>query len=422
MFTARLKELDSAKREALLERSKVDVSRVRGDVEGILEDVYENGDRALRRYTEQFDGVRLDDLKVSEREFKEALASVEPEFLVALKEARGNIEDFHRKQSQGGWEHEKDGIKLGQLVRPIGSVGCYIPGGRASYPSTVLMTVIPAVVAGVERIVCVSPPGKDGKVNRYVLAACRTAGIGEVYKVGGAQAIGALAFGTESVPRVDKIFGPGNIYVTAAKIEVSRSVAVDMPAGPSEVLIVADGSAEVEFIAWDMVAQAEHDENAIAVLVTSSEKLASEVKKRIEGIEKNKAAEEALDRNGGILITNSVEEAIEFANDYAPEHLVICTEDARKMLAEVKNAGSVFLGSYSPVACGDYASGTNHVLPTMGFARSYSGLSVHDFVKFISYQEIGKGGLKRLEKTVTTLAEREGLEAHAESVKKRTGK
>lgn len=407
MLLSNLSELSKSEYDKIVNRSRVDIKRVTPDTEKIVEDVRRRGDLALLEYTEKFDGVVISDLKVSEDEFKEAREGVGKDVIEALKTAKKNIEDFHRKQMRGGWSYNKSGVRLGQIVRPIESVGCYIPGGKASYPSTVLMAAVPATTAGVERIVVTTPPQKDGKINSAVLAACDIAGVDEVYRVGGAQAIAALAFGTDTIPKVNKIIGPGNIYVTAAKRLVSDEVAIDLPAGPSEVLIIADGSASPAFVALDLAAQAEHDQDASAVLVTTSEGLATAVK------------DETEDLNGAILLTNSIADAVNFSNEYAPEHLQIITENPEKVLKNIKNAGSIFLGNYTPVACGDYASGTNHILPTGGFAGAYSGLGVSDFVKFISVQEFNKSALRGLSKTIMVLAEVEGLNAHAKSVKRR---
>ena len=309
------------------------------------------------------------------------------------------------------WDYEKNGLKLGQLIRPLQRVGCYIPGGRASYPSTVLMATIPAKVAGVKEIVCVSPPNKSGRVNDLVLVACKIVGVKEIYKVGGAQAIAALAYGTESIAKVQKIVGPGNIYVTAAKQLVSLEVAIDLPAGPSEVLIVAEEHANPEFIAFDLLAQAEHDPNACCILVTTSEKLAKEVYGRLLSYK--------IEANCFILIAENLEDALNFTNEFAPEHLELILKNPTDFLERVKNAGSVFIGEYSPVACGDYASGTNHILPTLGYAKTFSGLTVYDFLKFISFQSLDKKALEKLGKTIITLAEAEGLKMHAESIRKR---
>ncbi len=426
MLLRRLRELKEGERRRLLERSGAEVSRVYPQVEEIVARVRREGDRALRRYTKRFDGIEVDDLRVREEEFDRALETADPKVLDALEKAHENITRFHRRQKRAGWSYRAKGVRLGQVVRPIGRVGCYVPGGRAAYPSTVLMTVTPARVAGVKRIVCTTPPTRDGGANAYTLAACRVAGVEEVYKVGGAQAIAALAYGTETVPRVDKIVGPGNIYVTAAKRAVSGTVAIDNPAGPSEVLILADGTADPVHVALDMLAQAEHDPQASSVLVTTSAPLAGKVNSAItrlvhtaHKLRRRAVIRESLEKRGAILIVSRLDEGIAFMNEYAPEHLQIMTRNPRRVLARVENAGSVFLGRYTPVACGDYASGTNHVLPTGGAARAYSGLGVQDFLKSISFQEASREGLEALAEIIIPLAEVEGLYAHAESVRKR---
>jgi|Deesub1362A_J573_1020465.scaffolds.fasta_scaffold00057_100 histidinol dehydrogenase len=417
MILSRLSELGGDTLSRLLNRSKATQRRIIADVEKIVEDVKNRGDEALRYYTLKYDGVELDNFRVTANEFEDALSSVGENVLEALQVSAHNIKEFHEYQLRRDWFYEKDGIKLGQIVRPIGRVGCYIPGGRAAYPSTVLMTVIPAKTAGVREVTCITPPGKGGSANPYVLAACHVAGVDEVYKVGGAQGIAALAYGTESIRKVDKIVGPGNIYVQAAKRIVSEDVAADFPAGPSEVLIIADSTAKPSFVALDMIAQAEHDPNASSVLVTTSERLAKEVKDLIEREDKTAEASASLKENGAIIIVDSLEEAVEFSNTYSPEHLEIITQV--DVLSQITNAGSIFIGSYTPVACGDYASGTNHVLPTAGYSKFYSGLSVNDFIKTISVQEVNKKGLKKLAHTIITLAEAEGLRFHAESVRRR---
>lgn len=407
MLLKNLSELSKSEYSKIVNRSRAKIKKVTPDVLKIVEDVRKNGDPALIKYTKKFDGVEISDFRVAKDEITEAKKGVREDVLKALGNAKKNIETFHKKQKKGGWSYRRGSARLGQVVRSIDSVGCYVPGGKAAYPSTVLMAVVPAKVAGVKRIVVVTPPQKDGRVNSAVLAACEVAGVDEVYKVGGAQAIAALAFGTKSIAKVDKIIGPGNVYVTAAKSLVSQEVAIDLPAGPSEVLIIADGSANAEFIAFDLMAQKEHDADASCVLVTTSKDLANAVKKKTQKID------------GAIILADSIEDAVNFSNEYAPEHLQIMTKQSGKVVKKIKNAGSVFLGNYTPVACGDYASGTNHILPTGGFARACSGLGVSDFTKVISVQEFDKTALKNLSRTIITLSEVEGLKAHAKSVKKR---
>ena len=407
-----------------IKRSEQDVNNVLDIVSDILNNVRENGDEAIKSYTEKFDGVLIDDLKVSDEEIKEAYDTLDDSLLTALKNAALNIEKFHKKQIPSEWNIEVNpGITAGQIVRPINSAGCYIPGGRAAYPSSILMTVIPAKIAGVEKVVCVTPPQNDGKILDAILVAADIAGADEIYKVGGAQAIGALAFGTESIPSVEKIVGPGNIFVTAAKKLVYGQVDIEFPAGPSEVLILADDTAIPKYIATDILAQAEHDPNASCFLVTDSEKLANEtdkiVKQLTEVAPRREIIVESLSKSGKIIITDTFEEAIHVTNEYAPEHLIISTQDDDETLSNIKNAGSIFLGAYSPVAAGDYGSGTNHVLPTGGGAKMYSGLSTEAFIKKPTVQRITKDGLKELAKTSIPIAEYEGFFAHANSFKTR---
>lgn len=410
-----------------IKRSEQDVNNVLDTVSEILSNVRDNGDEALKSYTEKFDGVLVENLKVSKEEIKEAYDTLDDSLLKALKQAASNIEKFHKKQIPEEWEIEVNpGITAGQIVRAINTAGCYIPGGRAAYPSSILMTVIPAKIAGVDKVVCVTPPQKDGKILDAILVAADIAGADEIYKVGGAQAIGALAYGTESVPRVEKIVGPGNIFVTAAKKLVYGQVDIEFPAGPSEVLILADESANAEFLATDILAQAEHDPNASCFLVTDSEDLALKtdefVKELTEIAPRREIIEESLSKSGKIIITDTFDEAIYVTNEYAPEHLIISTKNDDKTLSQIKNAGSIFLGAYSPVAAGDYGSGTNHVLPTGGGAKMYSGLSTEAFIKKPTVQRITKEGLKELSKTSVPIAEYEGFFAHANSFKTRLKK
>jgi len=410
-----------------IKRSEQDVNNVLDTVSEILNNVKKNGDVALKSYTEKFDGVLIDDLKVTDDEIKEAYDSLDETLLIALKQAAANIEKFHKKQIPKDWEMEVNpGIKAGQIVRAINSAGCYIPGGRAAYPSSILMTVIPAKIAGVDKVVCVTPPQKDGKILDAILVAADIAGADEIYKVGGAQAIAALAYGTESVPKVEKIVGPGNIFVTAAKKLVYGQVDIEFPAGPSEVLILADESAEPEFLATDILAQAEHDPNASCFLVTDSRDLAEKtnefVLKLTEIAPRCEIIEESLSKSGKIIITDTFDEAVYVTNEYAPEHLIITTKDDDKTLGKIKNAGSIFLGAYSPVAAGDYGSGTNHVLPTGGGAKMYSGLSTESFIKKPTVQRITKEGLAELAKTSVPIAEYEGFFAHSNSFKRRLEK
>ena len=410
--------------DELLYRAQIDSESVIKPVREIISDVRKNGDQSLKYYTQKFDGVSLRDFQVSSQEIDTALERIEPPVSEALESAAQNITKFHQAQLPPEWSiNVQEGITAGQIIRPLEKVGCYIPGGRAVYPSTILMTVIPARVAGVEKVICCTPPDQNGTVKDVVLAAAHLAGAHQIYKVGGAQAIAAMAYGTKTIPMVDKIVGPGNIYVTAAKKEVYGTVDIDFPAGPSEVLILADEGGNPEYIALDLLAQAEHDPEAASVLVTTSPELAEEVsqlvKQELPLMKRREIIEESLAKYGHILVAPSMEEAVRFTNRYAPEHLIIMTNEPEKEMKNINNAGSIFLGDLTPVAAGDYGSGTNHVLPTSFCARMYSGLSTESFLKKPTVQKITKEGLDNLEKTVVTLAEYEGLYAHAESFKRR---
>ena len=413
--------------EELIKRSQADINSVLTTVSDILNDVRENKDNAVKAYTAKFDKAELDDLKVSEEEIKKAYDELDGELIKALESASSNIEKFHKAQIPEEWEMEViPGITAGQIIRPINSVGCYIPGGRAVYPSTILMTVIPAKIAGVDRIIACSPPGPDGKIQAAILVAADLAGVDEIYKCGGAQAIAAMAYGTESIAKVEKIVGPGNIFVTAAKKLVYGDVDIEFPAGPSEVLILADESAIPEYIAYDFLSQSEHDPNASCFLVTDSERIANESNELIEKFaneaKRSEIIAESLEQHGHVILCNTMDEAIDFTNEYAPEHLIISTKDDKAVLDKIKNAGSIFLGKYSPVAAGDYGSGTNHVLPTGGGAKMYSGLSTETFIKKPTVQTLTKDGIKELSKTVLPIAEYEGFYAHADSIKVRLDK
>ncbi|OWT32401.1 histidinol dehydrogenase [Methanobrevibacter sp. 87.7] len=406
----------------IIKRSEEDINKIIPTVNDILVDIKENKDKAILGYTEKFDGVKLEDMKVSEEEIKEAYNNIDDKLIEALKSAASNIEKFHKAEIPKEWKMDiKDGITAGQIIRPLETVGCYIPGGRAAYPSTILMTVIPAKIAGVKKIVCCTPPGKDGKVMDAILVASDIAGADEIYKVGGAQAIGAMAYGSETIPKVDKIVGPGNIFVTGAKKLVYGDVDIEFPAGPSELLVLADETDKAEFIAYDIMSQAEHDPNAACIFVTPSEELAHEVEKEIkektEKAVRKEIIEASLSKRGKIVIVDDIDEGIYVTNKYAPEHLIISTKDNEYTLSKINNAGSIFLGNYSPVACGDYGSGTNHVLPTGAGARMYSGLSTEDFLKKPTVQKITKDGLNTLKETILPIAEYEGFFAHADSVK-----
>ena len=417
-------KLENHKNQELFKRSKLDAEGAMDTVKNILAAVKKDGDIALKQYTEKFDMALLDVIRVEDELIEKSVLNLDEKLIEALEKAADNISKFHKAQIPDEWFIEVDeGVTAGQVIRPLESVGCYIPGGRAVYPSTILMTVIPAKIAGVKRIICCTPPQPDGSVMDVVLAAAKVAGATEIYKVGGAQAVAAMAYGTESIPKVDKIVGPGNIFVTAAKQLVYGTVDIDFPAGPSEVLILADETANPDYIAMDMMAQAEHDPNASCVLVSTSESIAMEVDQRIEeqinGMQRKEIISESFGKYGLIAIAESMDDAIEFSNKYAPEHLIIMTVEPEEVLKKITNAGSIFLGKLTPVAAGDYGSGTNHVLPTSECARMYSGLSAESFIKKPTVQKLTEKGVLNLNSMVTTLAEYEGLYAHAESFKKR---
>ncbi|KXA99508.1 histidinol dehydrogenase [candidate division MSBL1 archaeon SCGC-AAA261C02] len=410
----------------LLSRSEGDVAEAMPKARKIISDVEERGDIAIINYTKKFDGVTLsrNSIKVSESEVKEAYKTVKDEKIEALKTIAERVRKYHERQVPDEWMNKfGSGIEAGQIIRPIESVGIYAPGGAAQYPSSVLMTAIPAKVAGVKKIIVCTPPNSEGKVSSPSLIAADLAEVDEVYRIGGAQAIGAMAYGTRTVPRVEKIAGPGNVYVVAAKQIVSNDVDIDFAAGPSEVLIIADSTANPRRVAIDLIAQAEHDPSAAAVLATSSEKLAEEVCELISGLLKEttrrRVAAKALKKYGRVIITRSLKNAIKFANDYAPEHLQLMVKHPKKLLNEVQNAGAIFIGSYTPVAAGDLAIGPSHVLPTGGVARKRSGLSVLSFIRMPSVQKLTKKGLENLSEVIEELSELEGLEAHAKSVRER---
>lgn len=395
-------------------------------VRDIIRDVAENGDAAVRKYTKLFDGVEPDDFAVSQSEIDEAFEKVGKSFLAILKKAKNNIEAFHKKQIRKGFEIKKqNGIVLGQKFTPLESVGVYVPGGTASYPSTVLMNVVPAKIAGVKNIVMTTPPDKKtGKVKAEILAAAKIAGVDKIYKVGGAQAVAALAYGTETIPAVCKIVGPGNIFVAIAKKEVFGKVGIDMIAGPSEILILADNSANPDFLAADLLSQAEHDKLASAILVTDSEKIANDtaaaLEKRLENLPRNEIASAAIQNNSKIILTKDMDEAISISDAIAPEHLELAVENPFETLEKVHNAGSIFLGHFTPEPLGDYFAGPNHTLPTNGSAKFSSPLSVDDFVKKSSYIFYSEQNLKQVEKDVAAFARREGLDAHAQAVEARS--
>lgn len=413
-------EVGKIKEEEIFARNEP-VAEVGGIVSEIINNVKTNGDKALSEYLEKFDKVKLTDFKVSEEEITAALNKVEPEFLEILKEAESNIRAFHEKQvRQGFMMTAKNGVILGQRVVPIEKVGIYVPGGTAAYPSTVLMDAVPAKIAGVSEIIMVTPPNKTGEINPYILAAASIAGVTAIYKLGGAQAVAALAYGTESIPKVDKIVGPGNAFVAEAKKQVFGQVGIDMIAGPSEVLVLADGKSNPKFVAADLLSQAEHDKNAACVLITESEKLAKEVQKEIENqlacLLREEIARVSIDNNGKIIICKDLLQGIDIANRIAPEHMEVCVDEPFNYLGLIKNAGSVFLGRYNAEPTGDYFAGPNHTLPTSGTARFYSPLSVEDFVKNIQYSYYTEEALKEDYKKISYFANKEGLTAHARAV------
>ena len=405
---------ETSARDAALDQTVLD----------IIQQVKSRGDQALFDYTEKFDGVKLDDFIVSAAEFTEAKESVEPAFLDALQQAKANITAFHQGQMEQSWfMNQQDGIMVGQKVTPLERVGIYIPGGKAAYPSTVLMNVIPAVLAGVEKIVITTPPQANGKINPYVLAAAQITGVDTVYKVGGAQAVAALAYGTETVEKVVKIVGPGNAFVARAKKWVYGDVAIDMIAGPSEICVVADETAPPRFVAADLLSQAEHDEQASAICITTSKQVAdeviNEVEKQTAELERKTIIEKSLKQNGKIIITENQKETFSIVNELAPEHLQLMIANPMEQLGLVKNAGAIFMGNYSPEPLGDYFAGPNHTLPTSGTAAFASPLGVYDFLKKSSMIHYSRDALLKASTAIETLANVEGLTAHANAIKKR---
>lgn len=404
----------------MLRRTAREAASVDDAVRDIINNVMSDGDAALFEYGRKFDGVTLSSFKVSEEEFAEAERLVGEDYRAILKRSADNIAAFHRCQLRKGFEIEEDGCVIGQKVIPLESAGLYVPGGTAAYPSTVLMNAIPAKIAGVGRIVMVTPPLKNGKVKPEVLVAAQVAGIDEVYKIGGAQAIAALAYGTESIPKVDKITGPGNIYVATAKKMVFGVCGIDMVAGPSEILVIADDGAEAKNVAADLLSQAEHDMRATAVLITDSQKLAEEVSYELERqvrlLPRYEIANKSLEDNCKLIVTDNLEEAVRLSDKLAPEHLELCVKEPEKLLGIVRNAGSVFMGYNTPEAVGDYYAGTNHTLPTGGTARFSSPLGVEDFIKTTQYVKYTRQKLEKSADDIIKFAQSEGLTAHAESV------
>jgi len=422
----RLKDLDPQRRAALITRSMEDISSIYEETRAIVQSIQRDGDAVtLKHYQKNKADITLRDLLVQPEEVKGAYEQVEKDVVQALKAASKNIEKFHRAQVERDmWTVEiREGILAGRITRPLDSVGAYVPGGQANYPSSVLMNIIPAKVAGVKTVVACTPPKKGQVADPVTIVAADIAGADYLFKIGGPWAIAGLAYGTGIMPKVDKIVGPGNKYVTAAKMAVFGIVDIDSPAGPSEALIVADDTAKAEWMVWDFLSQIEHDPDAGAVLVTPSEKLAEEIcriiNRELPGLERKEIIETALTRHSAILVTAGLKEAVDFANEYAAEHLQIVTADPWMILPRIKHAGSIFLGPYAPVPAGDYASGTNHVLPTGGCARMFSGLSVDDFIKKPTFQYLSRKGLKGLKDTITLLARKEGLPLHARAIEVR---
>ena len=394
-------------------------------VTDIIATVRTEGDAALRRYAKEFDKVKLQSLCVSEEEIDAAVNAVEPEFMAVLEKAAANIRAFHSRQVRNSFiMNDTDGVIIGQKIIPIDKAGLYVPGGTAAYPSTVLMDAIPAKIAGCRQVVMVTPPAKDGSVNLAILAAAKVAGIDRIYKVGGAQAIAALAYGTESIPKVDKIVGPGNAFVAEAKKQVFGQVSIDMIAGPSEILVVADGTANAAHVAADLLSQAEHDKMASAVLVTDSMELAqavqTEIETQLQKLEREEIARASIDNNGKIIVADSLSAAIEIANEIAPEHLELCVDNPFDYLDSIRHAGSIFLGKNCPEALGDYLAGANHTLPTSGTARFSSPLSVDDFIKKTQYTYYTKDAFAKVADDIARFARKEGLTGHARSALIRT--
>ena len=426
----RIERLDESTKKNLLndllKRSPNNYGQYEASVRGILDEVQAKGDAAVFAYTEKFDGAKVDadSILVTEEEIKEAYAAVEDSLLEIIRKSLKNIEAYHAKQMQYSWFDSKpDGTLLGQKVTALKRVGVYVPGGKAVYPSSVLMNIMPAKVAGVEEIIMTTPPGKDGKVNPTTLVAAKEAGATAVYKVGGAQAIAALAYGTESIPKVDKIVGPGNIYVALAKKAVYGHVSIDSIAGPSEILVLADETANPRYVAADLLSQAEHDELASAILVTTSEELAEKVSIEIDAfvkeLSRGEIIQKSLDNYGHILVAETLEDAIDAANEIASEHLEIVTKDPYQVMMKIRNAGAIFLGEYSSEPLGDYFAGPNHVLPTNGTAKFFSPLSVDDFIKKSSIIAYSKEALEAVHLDIERFAEAEQLTAHANSIKVR---
>lgn len=429
ILDGRSKTVDNIMKK-LARPSHLEFGGERDVVNKILQDIKVSGDVALLDYTNKFDKTSyksINEILVSEKEIEDAYNSISPELLEALKKAAENIKKYHEKQVTNSWiTFESDGVILGHRITPIARVGIYVPGGRTSYPSSVLMNAIPAKVANVKEIIMVTPPGDDGKIDPAILAAAKIASVDKIYKMGGAQAVGALAYGTQTVEKVDKIVGPGNIYVTLAKKEVFGFVDIDMLAGPSEILVIADDTANPAFIAADLLSQAEHDPLATSILVTDSYELVGKVKNELENQTKNISTidtiKASLSKYGCIIVVNDMSTAIQIANDIAPEHLEIMTENRTEHLNYIKNAGSIFIGPFTPEPVGDYMAGSNHVLPTSGTAKFSSSLGVDDFVKRSNIIKYTEKALSKTYRDVACIARAEGFEAHARSVEVRFGK
>ena len=411
--------------ESLLKRSPNNYGEFEGRVNDIIENVRKNKDEAIFSYTKQFDGADIDasNILVAEEEIEEAYKLVDEKLLAVIRKALVNIKKYHEKQLQNSWFTSEDGIILGQKVTALEKAGVYVPGGKAVYPSSVLMNVLPAKVAGVDRIIMCTPPGKDGKVYPSTLVAAKEAGVDEIYKVGGAQAIAAMAFGTESVPKVDKIVGPGNIYVALAKKAVFGYVSIDSIAGPSEILVLADETANPRYVAADLLSQAEHDEMASAILITTSEDLAQKVSKEVDKLvaelSRTEIIQKSLDNYGYILVAENLDDAIKATNEIASEHMEIVTRDPFSVMTRIRNAGAIFIGEYSSEPLGDYFAGPNHVLPTNGTAKFFSALSVDDFIKKSSIISYSREALEKVHTDIEQFAECEQLTAHANSIKVR---
>nr|WP_129689046.1 histidinol dehydrogenase [Gottfriedia acidiceleris] len=410
----------SEKLENIISRTNLPTVEITKSVEKILLNVKENGDEAVRRYSLIYDEVKLKSFEVSEDEFNEALEQTDENLVNALIEAKKNIETYHEKQLQDGYKINEKNSYVQQLINPIERVGVYIPGGKAAYPSTVLMNVIPAKIAGVNEIVIVTPPNKEGKIKPSILVAAKLAGVTKVLKIGGAQAIGALAYGTETIEKVDKIVGPGNIYVALAKKSVSGIVGIDMVAGPTEVVILADETANPRFIAADLMAQAEHDEMASSIVITNSEEFALKIQQEIPNLLEEQPRREIIkssfENYGAIIVVKTIEEGIELVNKLAPEHLEVMIKNPESIVHKVKNAGAIFLGDYTPEPVGDYFAGTNHTLPTSGTARFTSPLNVNDFQKKTSVVFYNKAALSEARKHIEVIAEEEGLFGHGKAI------